>query len=411
MQIQPTGEFGICRWTNHGSGVTIRDQHPIEFFRQGMSSARQDMLEGRARSECRECQAMEAHQKVSGRQRQMIKAGMWPQDIQASVRSTPWWEEFAHSHDNQGRARGAPQDWQIELGNYCNSACLFCRPDYSSRVAAEHRKLGMIQAMPKSWSDDPELVERFATMLADSASLRYLHFIGGEPLIMPAFGEILARIGEQARHHQTHIGFTTNLTVWPQRIINLLTQFEFVHVNVSIESLTSLNDYVRWPSSIDTVLEHMDRWLELCVEKSWWFTIRVTPTFLTVHDLRHMYEFAWQRGVPIEACNFLERPDFMRPTVLPWEIRQHIAQDLEDWCDQRQQHATEPIYNTRHPNFVAQHLWEDARSYCAYLRDQPDQSHRLRDLATYLRRVDQHRGNSVMDYLPQYADLFRTAGY
>ena len=410
MQIQPTGEFGVCRWTNHGSGVTIRDQHPIEFFQRGMSGMRQDMLAGQSRSECRECLAMEAHHKVSGRQRQMIKAGIWPDDLGTSVRTSPFWPEFAHSADHDGDTTQWPQDWQIEMGNYCNSACLFCRPDYSSRIAAEQVKLGMISSVPRSWSDDPDLVTRFVETLAQSPSLRYLHFIGGETLIMPAFAQILEALLASG-HAETHLGFTTNLTVWPRPVIALLQQFRNVHVNVSIESLTELNDYVRWPGDIRVIRQNLQQWQDLAKQQQWWMTIRVTPTLLTVHDLVNMYEYAWQQGLAIEACNFLERPEFMRPTVLPQSIRHAVADRLQSWCDTHHtQHHTR-IYNTRHPGFLEQHLVEDALSYCAYLRDQPDESHRIGDLAQYLRRIDQHRGNSVLDYLPQYADLFRTAGY
>lgn len=409
MQIQPTGEFGVCRWGNHGSGMQIQTTHPLEFFRHGMSNMRQDILEGRSRSECRECYAMETHGKVSGRQRQMIKVGIWPQDI-TSVRSSPFWSEFEHSADHRGHTPEWPQDWQIELGNYCNSACLFCRPDYSSRVAAEQVRLGMISSVPTSWSDDPELVNQFAELLIQSPSLRYLHFLGGETLIMPSLPVILRAL-LQAGHHETHLGFTTNLTVWPRSVIDLLRQFHNVHVNVSIESLTDLNDYVRWPSAIAEIQKNLDAWRDLCQQQSWWLTLRVTPTCLTVHDLVSMYDYAWQTGLPIEACNFLERPEFMRPSVLPLNIRHNLVQELQKWIRDHQQPQAQTIYNTRHRDFHAQHLVEDAESYCRYLQDQPDESDKLPALVAYLRRMDQHRGNSVMHYLPRYHELFRSAGY
>ena len=409
MQIQPTGEFGVCRWGNHGSGQRIQSTQPIEFFQRGISAVRKDMLEGQPRSECRECYAMEAHGKVSGRQRQMIKAGIWPEDI-ASVRTSTFWPAFEHSADHGGDTTEWPQDWQIELGNYCNSACLFCRPDYSSRVAAEQVRLGMISSVPTSWSDDPGLVEQFAQMLIQSPKLRYLHFLGGETLIMPALPMILRALLDSG-HQDTHLGFTTNLTVWPRPVIDLLRQFRNAHVNVSIESLTELNDYVRWPSAIAEIRHNLEQWRNVCHAQGWWLTLRVTPTCLTVHDLVSMYDYAWHSGLPIEACNFLERPEFMRPSVLPMSTRHSIVEDLQHWIDQHQQPQAQTIYNTRHRDFHAQHLVEDAQSYCRYLQDQPDESDRLPALVAYLRRMDQHRGNSVLHYLPRYHELFRSAGY
>jgi sulfatase maturation enzyme AslB (radical SAM superfamily) len=253
-------------------------------------------------------------------------------------------------------------------------------------------------------------VKKFTQTLIKSPRLRYLHFLGGETLIIPAFRTLLQALLDNS-HTGTHLGFTTNLTVWPEPVIQILMQFQNVHVNVSVESLTDLNDYVRWPSDIATIKHNLQRWQDLCVSQTWWLTLRVTPTCLTVHDLVNMYEFAAQQGLPLEACNFLERPDFMRPTALPGPMRTKIADDLENWCDSRPVISGETIYNTRHRDFVQQHLVEDARSYCRYLREQPDESAKITDLVRYLRRMDQHRGNSVLDYLPQYAELFRTAGY
>jgi len=46
-----------------------------------------------------------------------------------------------------------------------------------------------------------------------------------------------------------------------------------------------------------------------------------------------------------------------------------------------------------------------------YMRNEPDESHRLPDLISYLKTMEQSRKNSVLDYLPEYEELFRSAGY
>ena len=410
MQILPQGNYSVCRWSNITAQANIRDTEPLEFFREHMAPFRRDLLAGVQRPECHECRAMEAHGKVSGRQRQMIKVGMWPEAIETSIKTSTFWTEFLHSADHAGATDCLPQDWQIEMGNYCNSACLFCRPDYSSRIATEHRRLGWIQQVPKNWTDDPELVDRFLDTLLAAPSLRYLHFLGGETLIMPAFEQILAALHHHG-HADTHLGFTTNLTVWPQSVLTTLEKFHHVHVNVSLESLGRLNDYVRWPSDISVVRRHLDQWKQLCDLQGWWLTLRVTPTLLTVHELVSVYDYAWQQSLPVEACNFLEKPEYMRATVLPRDLRLSVATTLKNWIQDHVTDGSSTVYNTRNPAQVHQHLLEDAASYVNYLERSADESHRLPELARYLRTVDSHRGNSVLDYLPQYADILRAAGY
>jgi sulfatase maturation enzyme AslB (radical SAM superfamily) len=146
-----------------------------------------------------------------------------------------------------------PQDWQIDLGNFCNSACIFCGPNNSSRLAAEYKKLGLITKLPKkNWADNPEMLERFIEILDGTKNIAYLHFLGGETIITPAFKKILKKLIERGLNKTASIGLTTNLTVWEPEIIELLTQFKEINLGMSIECLHhEINDYLRWPSKIN----------------------------------------------------------------------------------------------------------------------------------------------------------------
>jgi hypothetical protein len=129
-----------------------------------------------------------------------------------------------------------------------------------------------------------------------------------------------------------------------------------------------------------------------------------------VANVLTVYDYAWQNNLPVESCNFLENPAFMRPTVLSQPVRQSIADAMQAWYQQRPKTQSQ-IINTRDPSQTRAQLTQDLASYCDYLRTAPDESHRLPDLARHLARLDRNRGNSVLEYLPQYADLLRTAGY
>lgn len=412
MQIRPNGDLGYCRWARHPAQHNIAQTQPLHFFQRGMSSFRQQHLSGRASPECGDCYDMEQHGKVSGRQRQIIKTGAWPETIDTSLRSSTFFPELIHSDLHHGDTECWPQDWQIELGNQCNSACLFCKPDYSSRLAVEHHKLGLIKTMPSAnWSDDPDLVQKLCDTLRRSPKLEYLHFLGGETLVVPAFADLLDSL-IQGAHTGTHLGFTTGLTVWPNKVIDMLQRFDHVHVNMSIESLSELNDYIRYPSRIDQVREILQRWIDLAHQRGWWLTVRVTPSFLSVHDLVNIYNFAWQHDLAIEACNFLQEPRFMRSTVLPMTVRHHVADHLQQWISlHEQQGQVETVYNTRNPHVARQSMLADAASYVRYLRHHDDESDLVSELARYLKIMDQNRNNTVLHYLPQYAEILRSAGY
>jgi sulfatase maturation enzyme AslB (radical SAM superfamily) len=303
-------------------------------------------------------------------------------------------------------------DWQIDLGNYCNGACVFCNPESSSSLATEFKRIGLIdQVPPSSWCDDPELLDRFIADLTQSPNLQYLHFLGGETVITPGFKKILLALVDSGLAKNISIGFTTNLTVWSDSVVELLTQFQQVNLGMSIETLTAVNDYVRYPGKQTRTRELLDRWTALGHKQGWLIQIRITPTCLTVHELTTVYDYAWQHGTAVESCNFIDNPAFFRISVLPKPQRESAAQTLRSWIVAHPVADSDQIVNTRDPNRSHEQIVQDATSYLNYLESAPDESSRLPDLVAYLKRLEASRGNSILTYLPQYEDLFRSAGY
>jgi sulfatase maturation enzyme AslB (radical SAM superfamily) len=407
MRINNVGHYEYCRWATRSLQATnIQDVSPQEFFQQHMEPIRQQLLAGESPAGCVECAAMEQHQKISGRQRQLLKVGVRVEQFEKTLVSSPWFDTFTADTFNQ-----LPQDWQIDLGNYCNSACVFCSPSNSSRLAQEWQTIGLIKNLPpKNWTDNQDLIERFVNTLSQSPHIRYLHFIGGETVITPAFKTILQALVRAGLNRTATIGFTTNLTVWDSQVIDLLKQFRGVNLGMSIESFDVVNDYVRWPGKLPVVLENLDRWQEVAQQHSWLMQLRTTPTLFTVGSLLSVYDYAWSRRISVESCNFLTEPAFMRPSVLPASYRQPIIDRMQSWLNQHSV-SGDTVINIRNPNVSQLQNYQDLQSYVNYLRDMPDESNRLPELIAFLKRIEAVRGNSILTYLPEYEELFRSAGY
>lgn len=418
MRINNSGTYEYCRW-RAGTGGTrvdfshnIRHQTPTEYFQQELAPLRQALLNGEAPPGCSGCYIMEQHNKVSGRQRQLLKVGIQEQYFEKSLSSTTLKSAFDYSNNNQGLTDRTVTDWQIDLGNYCNGACVYCGPESSSRLATEFQKLGLIdQIPPPAWCDDPELVDQFVQVLASSPALQYLHFIGGETLITPGFKTILSALVDAGVAKDITVGFTTNLTVWSDDIVDLLKQFCQVHLGMSVETLTPINDYVRYPSRRAQTQELLDRWVNLGQQHDWLIQLRITPTCLTVHELHTVYDYAWQNNIAVESCNFIDNPKFMRISVLPQAHRLVAIQTLKAWVQDHQTTSDQQIINTRDPHIAQTQIVQDAQSYLNYLTSVEDESHRLPDLIKFLKTLESNRGNSILTYLPQYEELFRSAGY
>jgi sulfatase maturation enzyme AslB (radical SAM superfamily) len=390
----------------------IQTKSPIDYFHNDMAVFRTQLLDGKSPDACQDCRVMEQHNKVSGRQRQLLKVGVAPEYFEKGLLGSPLRKDFDYSYNNQGRTDRMISDWQIDLGNYCNGACVFCGPESSSTLATEFKKLGIIDSLPPAaWCDDPVLLNKFIDALVKSPQLHYLHFIGGETVITPGFKKILSALVDNGLADQTTIGFTTNLNVWSDSVVDMLIKFKHVNLGMSIETLTPVNDYVRYPCQFERTQQLLNRWVALAKQQEWLVQLRITPTCLTVHELHTVYDYAWTNQLAVESCNFLTHPEFLRISVLPDKHRQQAVENLQNWITSRNSSGTTQVINTRNPNFAEQQVVQDAQSYLDYLISTEDESHRLPDLIQYLKLLESNRKNSIIDYLPQYENLFRSAGY
>jgi len=406
MRVTNSGKYEYCRWADDPNTHNIQTTSVVEYFQKTIQPVRDLLLAGEQPPGCHSCKKMEQHGKISGRQKQLLKIGVRLEEFEKTMASSPWIPAFAQSGCDQ-----LPQDWQIDLGNFCNSACIFCDPKSSSKLATEWKKIGFIDTLPSTnWSDDPELVEQFVNMLKQSNHIQYLHFLGGETVITPAFKTILQALIDAGLNQTATIGFTTNLSVWRDDVVELLTQFQGVHLGLSVESFSAVNDYVRWPVCLPTVFENLERWQAVAKQHNWLLQFRTTPTLLTVHKLLPIYDYALAHNIIVESCNFLYSPEVLKPSVLPIKYRQEIIDKMQAWVDAHQTNA-DTVVNIRNPDSVQSQLVQDLSSYVAYLTNEPDESNRLPELVTWLKRIESSRGNSVLTYLPEYEELFRAAGY
>jgi hypothetical protein len=416
MRITNSGNFEFCRWQDRSAGAgpvaSIFDTDPWDYFQYHMAEIRQSMLQGNPLGLCNDCYQMEQHQKISGRQKQLLKTGVILEHFVPSMKSSTFYDQFVASDKDQGQTQLRPVDWQIDLGNYCNGACMFCEPANSTKLASEYFKLNLISSLPpRSWTDDAAAVDRFVRCLEKTPNLAYLHFIGGETIITPAFKIILSKLVAAGIAKYVSIGFTTNLMVWDPEINDLLGQFKEVNLGLSVECLHPVNDYARWPSQIGTVQLLLNQWVQLGREHNWLISIRTTPTLLSIPHLLTIYQYAWQEKVDVESCNFLTDPAVLRMSVLPQVVRRQIAQEIEDWIGQQPFTADNAIVNTRNPNLARRSILHDAASYVNYLRNAADETHLLPELVNFLKVREASRNNNILDYLPEYEQFLRAAGY
>jgi sulfatase maturation enzyme AslB (radical SAM superfamily) len=140
------------------------------------------------------------------------------------------------------------QTVDIRWSNLCNFACVYCNPEFSSKWASE-REVTML-------TPSAQQVEKFKSYIFDRASqLKHVYLAGGEPLLMKEnleFLELLKQVNPDV-----NLRINTNLSKVDTRIFDTICTFKNVHWIVSIETIESEYEYIRyggvWQDFVDNL--------------------------------------------------------------------------------------------------------------------------------------------------------------
>lgn len=425
VRISPEGNYRPCRWGDQDAGSThnISNTTLTEYLQSDlMDSLRTEMLQGHSPKLCENCQYEQTTGKVSGRQRQLLKSAIIETEFDKTFCASPHWKNFEYSYNNQGKTDLVPCDFQIDLGNTCNGACIMCPPRYSSRVTEDHKKLHQIEPILfkdvprlKNWTNDEQLVNKFVNELSELPSVKYIHFLGGETLYMKSFYDICNQMIDGGLAKETVMGTTTNCTVYDERIEHIIQNFKTVHLGLSIEAVTPVNDYVRWPSKIDSVLDYVNRFLELRQHHNLFISLRITPNIFSIYHLDQMLEFMINNQIIAESCNILYEPSCLRMELLPDNLKQEILNKLNALVNRYNlKRSKDQIINRRIPEKINEVISEVVFEYIDFLEnyEKPDNLEEDRqNLVKFLNAYESIHNNKILDYLPEYEEFLRSIGY
>lgn len=425
IRINPQGDFLPCRWdfslttTDHNIKNTTLSEYinsPV------MSTLRSDLLNGNDPSTCQSCRNEDQYGKVSGRQRQLLKSAISLDNFEKSLCASPHWNQFEYSLNNQGYTKNLPVDLQIDLGNTCNSSCIMCYPIYSSRLITDYKKLHKIEPQifynPEvivNWTDDPILVDKFIDELVEIPDIKYIHFLGGETLYLKSFYTICDRLIEQGIAKNVSIGTTTNCTVYTPELEHIIKNFKHVHLGLSVEAIHPVNDYVRWPSQVDSVVDIMKKFIALRKTTDLHLSLRITPSILTIWHIDTLFEFMIENSIIAESCNLLQDPSCLRIELLPKDLLDIILTKINKVIEKHQLiEPTHTVINRRNDNIknqvIAGIIFEYKNLLVSMQTPSNVEQERI-NLVKFIKAFESLRNNSILTYLPEYEEFLRSYGY
>jgi len=176
---------------------------------------------------------------------------------------------------------------EIFIGDVCNLKCVTCKPQLSTKWREDYEKLG--------WELEPREPEvDVVGFIRNFENLGEVKFVGGEPLIHKDHKKILSALAECGSENIT-LHYFTNNTIFPDtETLELWQQFKEVTLNLSVDGVGKINDYIRYPSKWSAVDKIVDQFFHLSSrEKN--IVIRVACTVSTLNvfslsDLESWYE-------------------------------------------------------------------------------------------------------------------------
>ena len=404
--------------------LKMQDMSLMEYYSSDqMNQIRTQLLTDDKISSCSSCHYEDSFNKTSGRARQLFRSKLDNIDtFDNDYLKSPHHEMFRHSLENNGQSTGHPYDLQISLSNTCNNACIMCYPLFSSRLLQDYQKLTTvypdifkIDTQYKYWADDPDLVDKFIQYLKELPGIDYLHLLGGETLYLDTFYTICEALIAAGMAENIFLGTTTNLTIYSDRLENIVTKFAKFHIGLSIESVNPLNDYIRYPSKIAGVLDTLDKFLALREKfpDKIHLTLRITPNIFSIFYIDELIQYMCDHNITGESCDILVYPACLRIELMPPELKVIIIDKLKQVVKKNSLTRTR-VVNTRNPDSVRDVIASVTFSYIDFLENMayPNDGDKCRhDLVNFLNGFESIRGNSILDYAPEYKDFLKGYGY
>jgi sulfatase maturation enzyme AslB (radical SAM superfamily) len=198
-----------------------------------------------------------------------------------------------------------PAYYEIRPSNVCNLQCRMCSPEFSNSVAKEYKKLKLISKI--------EVDKKTSFNIINFNNLKKLYIAGGEPTAMPEFYDFLDQCIKENKIFEFLVN--TNATKINSRFKKQLKLLPHIQFIVSLEGISDLNHYIRWPSSWNTIVENM----KYLVENNHKITVNTTASIYNVTKLYDLFKWIDDEfsGTLVHALPAGSKNDMLSAFIFP----------------------------------------------------------------------------------------------
>lgn len=300
------------------------------------------------------------------------------------------------------RPSETPTALGLHPGNICTLSCRMCYPVKSSSIRADRIATELTDTVPvwkerrleldayrrKAWWADDSTVATLTDMLPDGP--KRIMIAGGEPFVTPWANKFLYALSDRDDAHEITFQAFTNGVQLPKST-DALAKLGEVQLNVSIEAVGPLNDYIRHGSDWDTVSRVIDEMTAIPGVR-----VIASPSLQVYNMLafEQLVDWTIERGIGLNI-GMITDPYQLDVIGAPKALRQ-LSSDMLRRVITRLK-ATDGNLNTKQPIQAALGaIWR-----MEHADEDPERGQRYqRKFVSYTHQLDQARGQSLAQAVP-----------
>lgn len=375
--VSTTGDYRLCcvsklKNDSHYKQKILNTTLQEWWNSEEMKSVRRQMLAGERPSQCSTC--WDKEDRGLNVSKRLSENKWWGKrldfsDVKKNTHSDGYWD-------------GDIQSFDLRLGNTCNLKCVMCYPNSSSKWLEDKSILNEYENTywdPNSLNNLkwPEKDELWNYLNENKHNIRSLHFAGGEPLLHKKHSKVLEDLVKSGYAENIRLKYNTNITVLPDSIVHFWNHFHSVHVTASLDGPEQINNWVRFPSKWQSLMQVLCR-LDLQTNNHVEINLNSTQSVYTIEWLPEMYaqlkaqnwkKVGYPRGHFHIAPDLVYTPLHLNIRTLPDYGKKHITAKIEKHLSEvdGQQYHDEVRYMLDYMN--SEH-WNDqyGRAMMSYTR-------------------------------------------
>jgi len=175
------------------------------------------------------------------------------------------------------------------LDNVCNSACLTCDNNHSTKIGSlESKTFPIIDNSNNFWK-------------LPLNRIVHIDINGGEPSASKNYKNLLNNLP----HNVKSIRVNTNCSIFLDEVIDIINKGIKVTVTASLDGINGVHDFVRWPIKWDKFYQNLLRYKSIPdLDLNTWTTVSA----LNIGDFINIKKFVTQNNIN-HSYAFLHHPD------------------------------------------------------------------------------------------------------